>query len=157
MFVAARAAVVALALGALAVAPGAALARGSGTTSTQRYVLVAYGMGTPTTCTITVEKFDMWFKDYFEFFGKTDCSVPVQQSGQAWMGGMSMEEYGWPCSGFTASCSSGGSAQGNYNRVYYHVTLIAPYGQGWVAHPEQCSGAGSDNLECTFSVGFGGL
>ena len=36
--------------------------------------------------------------------------------------------------------------------VSYRVHMIAPFGQGWVTSPENCSGVGSDNLTCEFTA-----
>lgn len=112
-------------------------------------VLVAYGEGT-TTCTVKVSRsLRAGTLDTWDFEGATDCSVPLPQTAQAWMTGESTV-FGPLCSGVRASCRSAGSAVGDYRGVGYHVTLVAPLGQGWIASPAECSGAGTDNLDCTF-------
>jgi hypothetical protein len=116
-----------------------------------RNVVVAYGTGT-TTCTVTVTKTDYAFSTWYRYSGETDCDVPVQQTGEATFGDVS----GGLCSGLTTTCQSGGEWEGEPNpgSVHYHVTLVAPFGQGWLAAPNaSCSGAGSDHLDCTFSAG----
>ncbi len=109
----------------------------------RRFALVAYGEGT-TECTVGVAKYRLY--DNTNFAGWTDCAVAVQQTGQiSWAGGA-----GPLCSGFVRSCKSDGSAPGRYPDVHYRVTLVAPRGQGWIAPPAECSGAGTDRLDCTF-------
>jgi len=99
----------------------------------------------------------------YDYSGETDCSVPVQQTGQATLG----PSTGGLCSALTTTCHSGGGWEGEPNPglVYYHVTLVAPFGQGWalpavavgaawkVPPPaDACSGVGSDHLDCTFTA-----
>jgi hypothetical protein len=127
-----------------------------------RAVLVAYGTGT-TTCTVTVTKTDWAFSTYYNFSGHTECSVPVQQTGVATFADTS----GGLCSGLRTTCDSEGGWEGEPNPgfVHYHVTLIAPFGQGWMLSPYSvtpafgipypqatCSGIGSDHLDCTFTA-----
>ena len=149
-----RALLCAAAVALLAPAPASALQN--------KIVLVAYGEGT-TTCTVTANNVHKMFwggEERYEFFGRTECSTAVQQSGQATLGNAdpSLVEVAPLCSRFATTCSSAGAVQGpEYQQgvggLGYRVTLVAPPGQGWVASPQQCAGAGTDNLTCT----FGGL
>ncbi len=118
-------------------------------TTTRTSAVVAYGEGA-TRCTITVTKTAVGGSTTeWSFSGSTSCDRPLEQTGQARMVGAGTV---WAplCSGTRASCSSGGTATGAYTDVEYHVTLLAPAGQGWVAPPAECSGAGTDRLDCTF-------
>jgi hypothetical protein len=115
--------------------------------------IVAYGQaahGWTTTCTVKVTKKDYSFSTYYAFSGETKCDVPIEQSGQAFFGDAS----GAFCSGFVTTCSSGGTWEGEPDPglVRYRIHLTAPFGQGWVTSPEQCSGVGSDNLTCEFTA-----
>ena len=116
--------------------------------------IVAYGQaahGWTTVCTVTVTKKDWAFSDWYSFSGETECDVPIEQSGQAFFADTSGEL----CSGFVAVCSSSGGWQGEPDPgpVTYRVHMIAPFGQGWVTSPTNCSGVGSDNLTCEFTAG----
>ena len=147
-----RALLVAAAVALLAPAPASALQH--------KIALVAYGEGT-TTCVVTTNKVLKAFwggETRYEFFGRTECSVPVQQSGQAQLAhdDPSLVEVAPLCSAFTARCESRDYVQGveyqNGTRgMTYRVTLRAPHGQGWLTAPQTCSGVGSDNLTCTFT------
>ena len=124
-------------------------------------VLVAYGTGV-TTCTIGVYKWHYTGSLYYDFGGKTECTSPVQQTAVARFGG----DVASGCSGLTTTCHSDGGWNGEPDPglVYYHVTLVAPFGQGWAppvfamapawALPDTslCSGVGSDRLDCTFTA-----
>ena len=116
----------------------------------RKAVVAAYGEGS-TTCTLSVTKQIRPGTGWtWDFEGATDCSVPVEQTGQAAMTGESTITAPL-CSGVRASCRSAGSGTGfSYTGVEYRVMLRAPRGQGWIASPEQCSGAGTDLLTCTF-------
>ena len=119
--------------------------------------LVAYGEGV-TRCAVDVGKPQTLITalDYprWSFHGTTSCTAPLQQSGQATLTG----GYTAPlCSGFRATCesSAGGFGTGPSGTVRYTVSLTAPFGQGWVAAPSHCSGVGTDNLTCAFTVDVG--
>jgi hypothetical protein len=83
------------------------------------------------------------------------CDQPVAQTGQAWLPHDWDPVYGGLCSGsFTKTCSSGGSAQGEYHEpAHYRVTLTAPFEQVWIAAPDKCSGVGTETIDCTFTAG----
>ncbi len=145
----------------VAAAPAAA------TSAPDVFVLAAYGDAT-TTCAVTLEteQWTTWGSEgdgwpTYRFTGRTDCTAPVQQSGEAWLTNddPSLVAYAWPCELFGPSCESTGSA-GGYQTPYadhppgpvkYHVRLRAPLGQGWATAPDACSGVGTDNLDCTFT------
>ena len=140
----------------------------AGATSAQAAtaVFVAYGEGT-TACTIEVHKWtdtgSIWTggEDQTMFHGKTDCNAPVEQTGRA-----TVPAYGWTapaldgglCSGVRASCFSGDDGWGigwqvnNPNPVTYRMSLRAPLGQAWLGAPTHCTGVGTDNLKCEFSI-----
>ena len=109
----------------------------------KRSAVAAYGTGT-TSCTINATRTGSSFE------GTTDCSGAVLQTAQATMTGPSPAVTGPLCTGLRASCRSAGSGSGAYTDVSYRITLVAPLGQGWIASPKECSGAGTDRLECRF-------
>ena len=112
--------------------------------STRTFAVAAYGEST-TSCTITLDKGARSFR------GATSCSRSLAQTAQAsTSGGASVT--GALCSGTRSSCSSSGTTTSAYTTLSYHVTLQAPAGQGWVAPPTECSGAGTDRLDCTFAA-----
>src|SRR5687768_14938095 len=80
--------------------------------------------GTQNVCKFTVHKKDWPFSDHFNFDATTVCDQPVAQTGQAWLPHDWDPVYGGLCSGsFTKTCSSGGSAQGEYHEpAHYRVT-----------------------------------
>jgi hypothetical protein len=122
----------------------------------RRIVLAAYGEGA-TTCTITLFQAHKPFSPKWDIGGRTECSAPLQQTGEAWLPDDwdSYREYGALCSGFRTACESGlyffeGSSS-SWGQVHYQVSLTAPRGQGWGYAPvEECSGVGTDILRCTF-------
>jgi hypothetical protein len=110
-------------------------------------VLTAYGAAT-TVCNVSVSMSRVYpnvFFPPFRFSGETTCTAPVRQSGQAWTELAS----GNLCSTFGMTCRSAGESMGGQT-VRYRVTLTAPPGQGWIAPPDECTGAGTDKLACTF-------
>jgi hypothetical protein len=116
---------------------------------TKEIQLVAYGEGT-TICNVTVSMGRIYphlFFPPYSFQGETNCSAAVQQTGHAWSGDAS----GNTCSTFGTTCRSGGEVMGAF-AVGYDITVTAPRGQGWVALPDDCSGAGTDFLRCHFVV-----
>ena len=115
----------------------------------RRFVLTAYGEGV-TTCQVgAVMNFTA--AEGRHFSGWTECSAPVEQTGRAsWFGAGVPTVTGPLCSTFGTYCTSSGNADDRYTDLRYRVTLVAPRGQGWAASPEQCSGAGTDQLDCTF-------
>ena len=117
---------------------------GAKTGAPAEVALTAYGEGVPTTCTIDV------IKGMRSFGGTTSCSRAVTQTAQASTSG-GATVTGSLCSGFRASCTSSGTTIGPYATLRYRVTLVAPLGQGWVAPPSECAGAGTDKLDCTFT------
>lgn len=59
------------------------------------------------------------------------------------------------CNADSTDCYSGGSQydRGEYDApMRYTIHLTAPLGQGWIGAPLNCSGVGTDNLKCTFTV-----
>ena len=124
----------------------------------ERVVLAAYGTGAPTTCVVTVNATDHWGQQNAAD-GATTCSAAIEQSGQV-RGHVPGWSTGELCSGFRAECTSD-SMWHDYDEedagvsdtphATYEIALRAPLGQGWVAPAEHCSGAGTDNLRCTFT------
>lgn len=129
-------------------------------------VFVAYGEGT-TACTIEVHKYaddgGIWTggEDQTMFHGKTDCNAPVEQTGHAVVPKQGFDDNaldGGLCSGKRVACFSGDDGWGigwgvyNSNPVTYRVSLRAPLGQGWLGAPTHCTGVGTDNLKCEFSI-----
>ena len=112
-------------------------------TTTRAVVVAGYGEGA-TECTITLTK------EARAFGGSTACNRAVQQTGQASTSG-GASATGPLCSGLRTTCTSNGTTTGNFTTLKYRVTLLAPNGQGWVAPPSDCSGAGTDKLDCTFT------
>ena len=120
-----------------------------GDATATRAAAVAYGEGT-TRCTFSLAREQrIGTANTWDFEGYTSCTSAIAQTGQAWLTGAGTA-FAPLCSGTRYGCSSAGSATGNYTGMRYRVTLVAPAGQGWIASPEQCSGAGTDRLECTF-------
>lgn len=118
---------------------------------------VAYGTGV-TSCSISLSASKALINIggiRYRYEGVTDCSVAIEQSGQATLyAGSSVVDQGPLCSGFLARCSSSGSYLSvglDADHATYVVRLIAPLGQGWLTASDQCSGAGTDNLRCTFT------
>ena len=147
------------ALATLALTAAGALLGAQAAEATQ--VFVAYGEGL-TRCTIKVKKRGMkpgmGGVRETEFEGRTDCSVPIEQSGHAIVpkGSESYDLDGGLCEGLRATCVSGGYQrnQGTWSAdMIYTVKLRAPLGQGWLGAPEPCTGVGTDNLQCTFTAG----
>ena len=142
----------------LAAAAVALLAPAPASALQNKIVLVAYGEGT-TTCTVTANTAHRMFwggEQRYDFMGRTECSVPLEQTGQATLSTAVGTASGALCSGFRATCSSSGDVQGEeyaqgVGSVRYRVTLRAPLGQGWLNAPESCAGVGTDNLTCTFT------
>lgn len=123
-------------------------------------VFAAYGEGN-TVCRIEISKsMDSGFQTGGEgktnFHGRTDCNVPVQQTGRATIPADGSEPAldGGLCSTTAPTCFSGQNAWGvsNSNEMTYRLSLRAPLGQGWVGSPANCTGVGTDNLKCEFSV-----
>ena len=123
-------------------------------------VFVAYGTGV-TACQITIGKSQegpLDGPDQTEFYGRTDCTEPVQQTGRAMVPagiGDPAALDGGLCSSFSTDCYSGGFQYDNgpYDEpMQYTISLVAPLGQGWIGAPTNCSGIGTDNLRCTFTV-----
>ncbi len=147
---------------ALLAAGLAALALAAPAGAAENVVLTAYGEGDPAVCIVSVKKHEWFVSDWIIIRGKTDCNRPVQQSGEAWLD----SEDGYYtlraplCSGLRADCVSGtdDTYPWEVGPAYYRVQIIAPLGQGWAAAPDACSGAGTDNLRCTFMTdGLGGF
>jgi hypothetical protein len=115
----------------------------------RRSVVAAYGEGA-TTCQIgAVMNFTASVGRHFS--GWTECSADIQQSGVAsWSGAGVPTVTGPLCSAFGKHCTSSGDASDSYTDIRYRVTLRAPAGQGWSVPPGlECSGAGTDYLQCT--------
>ena len=110
--------------------------------NTRTLAVATYGEGA-TECTISLNKGARSFR------GTTSCTAAIEQTALAsTSGGASVT--GTSCSGLRTSCTSSGTTAGDYTTLTYRVSLRAPAGQGWVASPQECSGAGTDNLECEF-------
>lgn len=144
----------AIATALVAAAPAAA--------ETQAFV--AYGTG-ETVCTIEVSKLvygpgltSGGGGGELQLSGTTDCSEPVQQTGQVRMAASAADPGldGDYCSGFVKSCFSAASEWGDdliwENPAEYSIHLTAPSGQGWVGAPTDCTGVGTDNLSCVFTA-----
>ena len=124
-------------------------------------VFVAYGTGA-TACDITVAKRTGWtdptdLNKYGTMIrGVTDCSAPVAQTGHATVpaSGSYPALDGGLCSATRTVCSSGGTWMNILHNqpVTYRMSLRAPVGQGWIGAPTNCSGIGTDNLNCTFTL-----
>ena len=143
----------------------AAAALAPATAEAATAAFVAYGEGS-TICTIEVHKYSddgsIWTdgEDQTIFHGKTDCNVPVEQTGHAFVPvddrGPSLD--GGLCSGIRTDCFSGDDGWGvgwmvyNDQPVTYRVSLRAPLGQGWLGAPTHCTGVGTDNLKCEFTI-----
>ena len=117
----------------------------------RKAAVAAYGEGAPTSCEFTVRKqLRFGTSNEWEFSGETSCTAALQQTGRARVFGPAGTYYGTSCSAFATTCRSYGFVRGNYTDVAYHVILVAPRGQGWLAPAGlDCSGAGTDRLECT--------
>ena len=116
------------------------------------HVLTAWGEGSVTRCVVTITSLDWFPKDQWSYSGKTECGVPIEQSGQAFlMDHWGVKHEGGLCSGFTTTCSSSGEDYGDNLTVRYDITLRAPRGQAWSVPPNvwTCEGAGSDYLSCS--------
>ena len=148
-----RIAALALAVALLTASPAAA----------RTIVLTAWGEGSVTVCTVKLFQKRPHLNSKWDVGGRTACSVPVQQSGQAWLPRTfsSTPDYAPPCSTFGKTCESawffieGGDYDVQREMVHYDVALLAPRGQGWVGAPDECFGVGSDNLTCNFMGDFG--
>ena len=124
-------------------------------------VFVAYGTGA-TTCQITVAKKTGWlYATDLDAYGTmikgvTDCSSPVAQTGHATVpaSGSIPAIDGGLCSTTSAVCTSARTLGSYMNPqpVTYRMSLRAPLGQGWIGAPTNCSGVGTDNLSCTFTL-----
>ncbi len=121
--------------------------------------VVAYGTGV-TSCSISLSASKALINIggiRYRYEGVTDCSVAVEQSARATLyAGSWVVDEGPLCSGFVARCSSSGSYLSvglDADHATYVVRLIAPPGQGWLTAADECSGAGTDNLRCTFTDG----
>ena len=120
---------------------------------------VAYGEGA-TACRITLTKRtgqDLNTVDYgTRFSGRTECTAALAQTARASIpaDGAAPALDGGLCSATTTVCTSGGNLNNllNRNQMTYSVTMRAPLGQGWVGAPTFCSGVGTDNLKCDFTV-----
>jgi hypothetical protein len=141
---------------ALALALAAAAPSAHGATA----VFAAYGEGL-TYCKITISKshdegFTTGGVGKTDFYGRTECSVPVAQTGQATVPADANDPSlsGAFCSGTVATCFSGANVRevSNSSAMTYTLSLRAPLGQGWVGAPTNCSGVGTDNLRCAFSI-----
>ena len=106
----------------------------------REFTVAAYGEGA-TTCTMRLERYGR------SFAGSTACTAAIEQTGQA---STDTGAAGPLCSGTRNTCTSSGTAPSDFSRLRYRVTLRAPNGQGWAASPQECSGTGTDNLECEF-------
>jgi hypothetical protein len=129
----------------------------------QAEVFVAYGEGA-TTCTIEVERatykgITTGGENYQSYLGETDCNVPLEQTSHATVPASGSEPAmdGGLCSGIRASCASGEEdiPEGNSASMVYRMSVRAPRGQGWLGAPVNCSGVGTDNLQCEFVVEIG--
>ena len=118
--------------------------------------VVAYGEGT-TTCTVTIEHTATLvtmpdIPPSYDVHGYTQCDRAVQQTARvSHAEALRDPVYGALCSAFATSCSSSVSGYGFAGVVTYKVTLRAPAGQGWITAPGECSGVGTDNLQCSFT------
>ena len=147
---------------AVAVACAAALVSAS-TAAAGITEIVAIGGGGVTSCTVEAKKLEnpwrVWSVgvDSVEFYGRTDCTAPVEQTGHAWVPELDANDPpldGGFCSGFRASCWSGGErtvdAGGYMKPMKYEITLVAPRDQGWFTE-HKCEGVGSHQIHCVFS------
>ena len=123
-------------------------------------VFAAYGEGT-TVCRIEISKrHDYGFlsggEGFTNFYGRTDCTAPVDQTAHAVvpLDGSEPALDGGTCTGIKATCFSGQDAWGvaNDQPMTFTLSLRAPRGQGWVGSPAHCTGVGTDNLRCEFSI-----
>jgi len=124
---------------------------------------IAYGTGL-TRCDINLAKSQRGpLLPQWHYYGKTDCTVPITQTGEAILPGAA---YGGMCSTFATHCFSGDPPENDgygwiegfapSSTLHYYVTLRAPDGQGWLGAPLFCSGVGTDNLQCDFTSTVGG-
>src|SRR5688572_5182833 len=122
-------------------------------------VFVAYGEDN-TVCTIQVSKLILnWSHPETTAMvqGHTDCNVALEQTARAWMdpSAISPGADGGVSSCFSQSCGSAEWVDGGDTwpePVQYRLRLRAPAGQGWIGSPVNCSGIGTDNLDCTFQA-----
>ena len=104
--------------------------------------ITAAGTGA-TYCTVRLDK------KARDFMGMTACSTPVRQSAQATASG-GATATGSSCSGTFTTCTSWGWTTADFTTLTYRISVQAPAGQRWVAPPSECTGAGTDQLDCTF-------
>jgi hypothetical protein len=143
--------------GAIAVLTAVAALAAAAPAGAEVVAAVAYGTGV-TSCSFSVSESRQLLNIggiSYRYQGETDCSAAVQQSGQATLYSSISELDSAPlCSGFQKTCQSAGDyldvSGPEPDHATYEVTLIAPFGQGWVTAPDRCSGVGSDRLSCTF-------
>ena len=114
--------------------------------------VIAAGGSAATTCEFDWGIALLSFTPFTTVDGRTTCTAAVQQTAQ--VSGtdnvFNTTEYGYVCSRFSTTCQSSVDMDEYPQVIRYHVKVIAPLGQGWVAVPDECSGAGTDNLTCTF-------
>lgn len=124
---------------------------------------IAYGTGL-TRCDINLTKGTRGpLLPQWHYYGKTDCTVPIAQTGLAVIPGSAS---GSLCSAFATHCFSGDPPENDgygwmegfppSETLHYYVTLRAPNGQGWLGAPFFCTGVGTDNLQCDFTSTVGG-
>ena len=123
-------------------------------------VFVAYGEGL-THCRIETVRHTQraligFSRQEQTFSGKTDCSVPIEQSVHAVIPSAAFADAidGGVCSAVATSCFSGQSSvkSPNGNPMTLTLYLRAPLGEGWLGAPTGCSGVGTDNLRCEFTI-----
>ena len=144
---------------ALIVAAAAALAASAPATARAQQLpptdfdVVAVGTGVPTWCTISTNvKEPFLFSEHWTFSASTDCSVAIEQLSEVWWKDWDGSIVHSACSGFRASCDYRADQRGDLEGVLtHHVKLRAPLGQGWLTD-DDCTGAGTDNLDCWFTV-----
>jgi hypothetical protein len=118
--------------------------------------LVAVGTdGRTLTCATALHNHRYTGSTYYKISGSTTCGGAIQQSCALTLpNDYAPYTVSLSDSVFDSTCSLSSGAEGeNWGSLIYRTVVHAPTGMKWIGVPTQCSGVGTDTLDCTFTTG----